>query len=286
MSLRIMTHNVWNNLDNTPEWEKIGEDCSTEARAPGIARVYKENLPDVIGWQESRDRMIDAVLDSCKESGIEYTTIWGRFTPILYRADKLELLESKFITYPDEIEGFDGIFNDMRSKSANIAVFRVKESGKIFVFTTTHLWWKRNDERTRINDPRSYQQGSDKAREIQVKIIVDAVKPYREKYGCPSIILGDFNTQYDSLAVKYALEHGYRHAHDIATEFSDDEMGYHMCFPWGYEKKYLTGGFKNALDHIMISGEDDGAVKRFERFSPEWYFPISDHSAAFIDVEF
>ena len=283
--LRIATHNVWNNIDNTPAWEKNGEDCSAGARAPGHVRVYKETMPDIIGWQESRDIMLDLVLEGCREAGIEYTAVWGRFTPILYRADKLELLESKFITYPDDIDGFEGIFNDMRSKSANIAVFRIKENGHIFVFTTTHLWWKRNDEATRVNDPASYQEGSDKAREIQLKMIVDTVAPFREKYGAPSIILGDFNTQYDSLAVKYALDHGYRHAHDIATAFADEEMGYHLCFPWGYVKKYMTDGFKKALDHIVISGEPEGAVKRFERYSPDYYFPISDHSMAFIDAE-
>jgi hypothetical protein len=47
----------------------------------------------------------------------------------------------------------------------------------------------------------------------------------------------------------------------------------------------MTDGFKKALDHIVISGEPEGAVKRFERYSPDYYFPISDHSMAFIDAE-
>ena len=284
--LRIATHNVWNNIDNTPEWEKIGEDCSAVARAPGHVRVYQDTKPDIIGWQESRDIMLDSVLSSCADAGINYTAIWGRFTPILYRADKLELIESRFITYPEEIEGFEGIFNDMRSKSANIAVFRIKENGHIFVFTTTHLWWKRNDEQTKKNDPRSYQIGSDEAREKQMKMLIGAVNAYRDKYSCPSIIVGDLNTAYNSKAVKFALANGYSHAHDIATDFSDDEAGYHYCFPWGFKREYSKGGFAYAIDHILVSGTKDGAVKRFERYSPEYYYTVSDHSMAFIDIDF
>ena len=45
MSIRLMTHNVWNNDNNSPEWEKNGEDCSARARVGGLTRVYEENFP-------------------------------------------------------------------------------------------------------------------------------------------------------------------------------------------------------------------------------------------------
>ena len=283
--LRIASHNVWNNVPNTPQWAAKGEDCSAEARAPGHVRVYKDTMPDIIGWQESRDIMLDCVLSGCAEAGMNYTAVWGRFTPVLYRADKLELIESKFVTYPENLDGFEGIFNDMNSKSFNIAVFRIKENGHVFVFTTTHLWWKSGSEEAKKNNPNFYQAGSDEARELQVGMLIDCVNTYRDKYNCPSVIVGDFNTRYNSKAVSYALANGYSHAHDIATEYSDEESGYHYCFPDGYKCEYDKGGFKNAIDHILVSGVDEGAVKRFERYSPEYYFPISDHSEAFADIE-
>ncbi len=31
-TIRRMTHNVWNYDDNSPDWEKIGMDCSAKAR--------------------------------------------------------------------------------------------------------------------------------------------------------------------------------------------------------------------------------------------------------------
>ena len=173
----------------------------------------------------------------------------------------------------------------MRSKSCNIAVFRTKAEGKMFIFATTHLWWMREDEDTRINQPHMYLPGSNTAREIQMAMLIEKVEKYREKYNCPAILVGDFNTDYDSKAARYTMSKGYRHAHDIATEHTDETMGYHLCFAWGYVKEYMTDGYRAALDHIFIIGENEGAVKRFERYSPEYYFPISDHSAAFIDIE-
>ena len=281
-----MTHNIWNCDNNCPDWEKRGEDCSAEARVGGLLRVYRETEPDIIGCQEASAKMADLLKDGFQNEGVNYTLIWGRFTPILYKSDKLELLASEFGAYPEFIDGYEGSFNDVRSKSFNLGVFRDKESGKTFVFATTHLWWKKSPGDKLFSAGSAYQEGSDEAREYQLKLLVDKVDAYRAKYNCPGIITGDLNTDYNSKAVKYALTHGYRHAHNIATEYAEEAVGYHNCFPWGYETEYFDKPFEEALDHVFIAGEADGAVKRFERYSPDYYFPISDHSAAYIDVEF
>ena len=94
------------------------------------------------------------------------------------------------------------------------------------------------------------------------------------------------NTGYDSKAIQTALTRGYLHAHDVASEYSEESVGYHNCFPWGFETEYFDRPFESALDHILVSGDVGGAVKRFERYSPDYYFPISDHSAAYVDMEF
>lgn len=279
-----MTHNVWNFDNNSSEWEKNGEDCSAAARVGGLLRVYSETAPDVIGAQEASALMSDLLKTGFEGAGVNYALIWGRFTPILYKAEKLELLDTEFGAYPEFIPGLVGSFNDARTKSYNIAVFRVKESGERFVFATTHLWWKKSPSDTLFSKGSAVQEGSDEAREYQIKILTDKVNLYREKYACPAIIVGDLNTDYRSKAVKYALEHGYKHAHNIATEYAEEAVGYHNCFPWGYDKEYFDKPFEDAIDHIFVVGEKEGAVKRFERYSPEYYLPISDHSAAYIDI--
>lgn len=283
-NLRIMTHNVWNRDENAPAWETRGEDCSAAARVGGLLRVYRELCPDVIGGQEVSPLMADLLKEGFQSEPVNYTLIWGRFTPILYRADRLELIDSEFGTYPERLQGYDGSFNDVRSKSWNIGVFRVKDNGKCFIFATTHLWWKRSPKCEGDLDKPNYQVGSDEARTHQINLLLTKLNEYRNKYTCPVVLLGDMNTGYHSEAMQTVRANGFRHAHDIATEYAEEAVGYHFCFPSGYETEYYDRPFESAIDHIYVAGEKDGAVKRFERYSPDYYFPISDHSPAYIDI--
>ena len=45
-----------------------------------------------------------------------------------------------------------------------------------------------------------------------------------------------------------------------------------------------TAGQAETPDTPTVKGEG-ATVRRFERFSPEYYLPLSDHSPAFIDIE-
>jgi len=100
------------------------------------------------------------------------------------------------------------------------------------------------------------------------------------------VLVGDLNTGYCTKAVEYLLSKGYRHAYHIATDFAEKSEGYHACTNTGYDKKYSDKPFEHSIDHIYLLDEPVGAVKRFERYSPQYYLPISDHSPAYIDVEF
>ena len=42
---------------------------------------------------------------------------------------------------------------------------------------------------------------------------------------------------------------------------------------------------RSTVYRLMTHLVEEGSVKRFERYSPDYYFPISDHSPAFIDLE-
>ena len=285
--IRIMTHNVWNRDDNLPAWEKAGNDCSAAARLPGLLRVWRETSPDIIGGQEFSRLMSELVKGGFEEEGKNYALIWGRFTPILYKPEKFELIDTEFLTFPEETPGFSGEFNDVKSKAVNIAVFRVKETGSVFVFATAHLWWMHSVPPKGAEFPPPYEVrvGSDEAREYQMKLAIEKIDKYTKKYLCPAIFVGDMNTGYNSKAIQYALSQGFRHARNIATVFAEESVGYHNCFGWGYEEKYYDTPFEDAIDHILVRGEREGSVKRFERYSPDWYFPISDHSAAYIDID-
>lgn len=283
--IRLMTHNIWNNDLNSPTWESMGKDCSAEVRVKGLLQVYKDTTPDIIGCQESSALMADLLKQEFENENMKYTLIWGRFTPIIYRADKFELIDSEFGTYPEIIEGFEGTFNDVKSKSWNLGVFRSKENGKVFIFATTHLWWKYDPNGKTDYDEARCQPHSDEARELQLASLLNKVSQYRAKYNCPAFVVGDMNTRYDTRAIQSALACGFRHAHDIAAEYAEESVGLHYCYPWGLEMKYYDDPFERAIDHILVTGEKEGAVKRFERYSPEYYLTISDHSPAYVDVE-
>ena len=285
MLLRLMSHNVWNRDTNTPEWEKLGYDCSASVRVKGILRVYEETMPDVVGMQEMTNLMVDYIKEYFSQKGKKYAVIWGRFTPIMYNSDKLELIDTEFGSYPEKIENWEGEFNDVKSKAWNLAVFRIKENGKIFAFATTHLWWMRNPTTEADVNKHGYQPLSNEAREWQIKLLISKLKTYSQKHKCPMVLTGDFNTPYNSKPIKYALNDGFIHAHDLATDYVDETMGYHYCFCDGFKTEYYDKPFEDAIDHILVKNAPEKSVKRFERYSPNYYYPISDHSPAFIDIE-
>ena len=238
-------------------------------------------MPDLIGWQEGDAFFRELVIPEMTKLGMNYNIIPAGCTSILYNKATLELRESHFVIYPDEVPGYEGIFNNVNTKSYCIGVFKVKATGKHIIFGTTHLWWKSGNP-----DKGSYYPYSNEAREYQINLMLDQLEALREKYDCPAIAVGDLNDVYDSLAVNAAFARGYRHAHDIATEYTDERDGYHYCFPNGYELYENPKTYKEAIDHILVKGEPEGFVKRFERFTPDYYMPLSDHFPAFIDVEY
>jgi len=280
--IRLMSQNQWNCTHNNPYWAERGLDCSSPVRMKGHVRVIREIMPDVIGGQEVNHEMLPDMGLYFREEGLPYTLIWGNMTPILYRSDRLELLENEFLLYPEEMEGFEGSFNDVKSKSANLAVFRVKENGRVLIFVTTHLWWKNGQD----PDLSWYQAGSDQVRKIQLGMAMDMIDRYQKKYpGCPAVLVGDLNTPYHSEAIRYALnERGYSHAHNAAVEFAHEGKGYNPCAPsrigpWQDEP------FENAIDHILVRDFPEGAVRRFDRYTPDYYIYLSDHAPVYADIE-
>jgi endonuclease/exonuclease/phosphatase family metal-dependent hydrolase len=273
-----MTHNVWEYDTNSPKWEEKGEDCSAIARAKGMVRVYTETQPDIIGFQEMSNTMADEIIRGLADLGKRYTLLKGGDTPILYHQDRFELIDSDFLLYPTEVPNFEGEFNNSGTKSWCIAVFKDKTDGKKLIFMSTHLWWMSSNPNFK-----SYQAGSDEAREYQLNMAINRLEELKTQYDCPVILVGDLNANYNSNTVQSALKRGYLHAHDIATDFTDEDWGYHYCFGDGY-KPYIEKSFEYGIDHILVKYTPKNFVSRFERYTPDYYLPLSDHSPVFIDA--
>lgn len=278
--LRIMSNNLWWCDNNVDPWKEIGADCSVAARAPGFARLYNEVKPDIIGLQECSARMTHELMSQIVQNGLPYALLWGRDTPIAYRIDLFELVESQVRIYPEEIPGLEGSFNNLRTKSYCIAVLRHKESGKLLIFATTHLWYKSGDPKSP-----SYCPGSEEARAWQMGILIDKLGEFQDRYDAPAVIVGDFNTWPAGAAVRTGLERGFVHAHDVATDHADNTTGMHRCDQSGYTAQLREGDFDHSIDHILVRGFTEGAVRRYDRICPDWYFPLSDHSPVWMDIE-
>lgn len=280
----LMSNNQWYNDPNHDAWKAIGEDCSAEVRVHGLVRAYKEVMPDVLALQEVSRHMAKLMMDQMRSlkladgSNAEYEYISGGDTPIVYRSDKLLLIESGFFRYDEKIYGLKGEYNNSGTKSYCYGVFKNKADGKIFALMSTHLWWKSSDP----NDA-NYLEGSDEARAYQILQAASKMDTVMEKYDCPCFIMGDFNACMESCCLKAAQWRGWREAHDLATGSRDDTRGHHPCYAWGFERGD-AGTFDQAIDHILLKNCDNVEVKHFRRITDEYFDKISDHYPLYIDV--
>ena len=114
-------------------------------------------VPYVRGRERSRHpKDILEEVEVLAKQGYKYALLWGKDTPILYKRDRFELIDSDFLIYPLSMPDFAGEFNNGKTKSLCIAALRDKTDGKKLIFMTTHLWWKKSDP-----SHKNYQLGSD-----------------------------------------------------------------------------------------------------------------------------
>ena len=277
----IMSNNIWKCDDNLPKWIERGGDCSAEVRVKGLLRVYRDLLPDVLGLQESSVKMANllmAGLADCPDKNggtARYELITGGDTPIIYRQDKLKLIESGFFRYSETIPGLPCTYNNGETKSYCWGVFEDRETKAKVAVTSTHLWWQSHEA----------VPGSREAREYQIRQAAAALEEVMGRYGCPGVLMGDFNAAADSFCIAATKELGWRDAHDIAVGDRDETRGHHWCDRTWYGRRDDGGTFDRAIDHILLKNEKPGAVKYFRRMTEEWYDPISDHYPLYIELE-
>lgn len=279
----LMSNNQWKCNNNL--WEAIGDDCSAEARVPGLVKSYLVAAPDVLGLQEVSIKQAQIMMNLMShvtlEDGIEavYEYVSGGDTPIVYRRDKYKLLESGFFRYTEEVPGFEGSFNNGETKSYTWGVFKGREDGKVFALLSTHLWWRSGNPKSG-----SYQAGSNEAREYQISLAADEFQKVIDRYNCPGVIMGDLNATLDSLCLKALFARGWQEVHDIAVGDRDETRGHHFCCKDGYGRRDDGGKFPQAIDHILIKNQGGAVVNHFRRIAPEWFDKLSDHYPLYIDI--
>ena len=281
----IMSNNQWKCDSNQPAWAARGEDCSAERRVEGLARAYQQVAPDVLGIQEASVRMNELLMRrmtsfSHEGAPVHYELITGGDTPLLYRDDRLLLVESGFFRYSERVPGCEGSFNNGGTKSYAYGVFQPRDGGRAFAAMTTHLWWKSSDPASA-----DYQPGSDEARAYQIRLALARLEEVSAKYGCPALLMGDLNAVMDSPCLRAAREMGWIDAHDAAAGRRDETRGHHPCGPSGY-RRAERGAFAEAIDHILIKAGGPVSVGDYLRVDDAWFDPVSDHYPLYLTCEF
>ena len=276
----ILSNNQWKCDRNQPKWAEAGEDCSAECRVRGLLRAYRQIQPDLMALQEVSSLMARLLMEGLWETTLadgtsaRYGYLSGGDTPIIYRRDRLLLLESGFYRYPESIPGFEGCFNNDGTKSYCWGVFENLADGTRFAAMSTHLWYMSSQERP----------GSAEARAYQFRLASRAIDEAMGKYDCPALVMGDLNASVSSLCLEAAFSLGWREAYDLSVGARDETCGFHPCGPGGYSRKTDGGTFSQAIDHILLKGDGNWTVRSFSRLTEPWFDSVSDHYPLYIDL--
>ncbi len=203
-----------------------------ESRKTGCVKAIRKYFPDIIGLQEataeqksfmmkelSKYIMIDG---NAKPGTINETTEFG-FNPILFRADRFELLDyGSFWLNEDqtpEKKGWDAEY----VRSANWVKLRFRKSGQIIFLFNTH-----------------FDNIGDKARQESSGLIVEKIK---EIAGSDAVVFltGDFNAKSGDKALKPIstyLQEGAKTVKKADKTLSFNNFG-------------RKGGKQESIDHIF-----------------------------------
>ena len=262
--IRLYNQNIWGNTQMP-----IGE------RNRLIREMIAEYQPDFCSLQEcnprtsrvGNDPMHEILADVYAEASRENQM--RNFTPVFYKKDAWDLINSGFETY----EGL----NDGQSKSLTWAVLAQKSSGKRVCVVSTHFWYKNAAEE-------DFRQRLENVKEL--KMHCDALCA---RFGAPIIVSGDLNCGKGSKSGEAPyfsmLEEGFvdiRHTAQTSTD-SHTIHGYPQLGPDGL---YFSPDMPDrTLDYIFTYGEHLKALK-FAVVTSDIALRSSDHCPLIGDFEF
>lgn len=205
-------------------------DYTWQNRLPRIRKVIEQNKLDIFGIQEGLKFQIE---DMIAGTNYGYTGVGrndfqssGEYSAILYDKTKFELLE--FGTFGlSEKPDVPGVrsWGSACPRIATWGLFRVRQTGKKFLFYNTHL-----DHISKL------------ARVNGIHLIMDHVNK-RKEVSLPVILTGDFNARPDSSVYK------------TATQYLKDAAKISVTKPLGPKGTYhgFKGNVLKYIDYIFVS---------------------------------
>lgn len=261
-NVRVGFYNIYSGSKNS---------ATPDIRQPFQKEIIKAYSPDAIGFQEFSGKYHDDFTPMMAELG--YTAIStsrgkSNCTPIFYKSDKLELLESGHYLYKDTGD---------YSKSISWAVFRDKSTDNSFAFFNTHFMFRR--EGVDAND----------VRKSNATEAIGEFQKVQNKYpDIPMILGGDFNCRVSSDPHKILIDSGLTSAWEKA-ETKNDSKGHHMYSTFDTEFNVfsqwpsITAKYSSAIDHAYVN--NSAKVKAFSTVISYYTLWCSDHMPLFVEIE-
>ncbi len=257
MEIRLMSSNIWGDY--------FGNEV--EGRDRQLQGIYLKYLPDVLGLQEmTRSWWASPVWKDMEDTYrfVEADTHNKlNFTPLLYRPDRLALIDSGWQLYHEELDA---------SKGFTWGVFETRESARRLAVFNTHFMWPNGTEYDVI---RRYN-----ALEMDI-----AMKRTAQKYGCPVFFMGDLNCTVDSLAWRFLNGTGWVTSFCAADEFSP-VSSHHGDPVRGEDNRYhgqtTEAPKEKSIDHIGLSAAS--RVLRQAVVIDTDALDATDHSPIYVDL--
>ncbi|MBO5328105.1 MAG: endonuclease/exonuclease/phosphatase family protein, partial [Clostridia bacterium] len=184
-TVRAMSFNVLcDDYNNKP---------AVSPRAPKVVNTILRYMPDVIGLQECDDEWYAALSSnanlSAKYKFINYSSTsenkvngYTNYSTIMYNTEVLNLVEWTQAH-------LDPVCGNYQCRNFTIAVFEIKESGKKFIFTSTH--WALS-----VGERLDQAEG--------MKSVIDA---WKAKYpNVPFMMSGDYNANDSEISITTLME--------------------------------------------------------------------------------
>ena len=262
--IRTMFYNMYG-------WESYSESVRMRMQL----EMLEAYSPDVIGFQEfSSNVRSGSLISKLTELGYSEVRVNGvssNFTPLFYRSDKLEIVDSGYLLY----EGL----NDVNSKSVTWAVMRVRATGKCFIAMSTHFYWTSDLE-------------GDAARLSEAGQLLELIGTIRSNASyaeLPLIVGGDLNCTVSSAPADILRGGGLVSAWDEAA-LKNDSSGHHKDAEYStlYET-YIswsrpTKKYADSIDQVWKYGNI--TVNGFVTVTCTYALIASDHCPEIVDISF
>lgn len=253
--MKILTFNVLN------KWGTKTADRRDELTLELLAK----ERPTIFGFQEFDDRyrddgrMIPGIIELGYKEVVPELRSWNA---IFYDPVKLKLISGG---NEDFIDGtvYDHYPVNTYSRFRTITHGIFKSDAGRFIFVNTHYDYNREREITERNQ------------ESEAKQLIARVKELSHEYGCPAIVVGDYNSHVDEMAGKAMLEAGFIDTHATAAKKDDTaSCAKEISLP-------VDGDYSKAIDHIFVLGEF--TVVEYKTITD--YRDASDHCPVAAEIE-